>query len=134
MADVCMAALGLATSSSSSCLVWQGKCPPAAIVPRKGWGTAGLGAERLLVCTRGQRETHGAGWRCFLTPALKSCCGASHFQADPQHPKGAPLSASVLSLAAVPSTRAVSALEPGQQLRVEAVPSSSLLDLRQKSY
>lgn len=48
--------------------------------------------------------------------------------------KCAPLSVVVPSLAAVPSTRAVSALEPGQHLRVEAVPSSNLLDLRQKSY
>lgn len=133
MAEVCTAALGLAASSSSPCLGWQGECPTAAMAPRgpgalEGWEQPGC------LSTREVGRTCGAGWRCFLTPALKSCRGGFQLPGRASHPKGAPRSVSVLSLAAVPSTRAVSALEPGQQLRVEAVPSSSLLDLRQKSY
>lgn len=98
---------------------------PPYILARAG-ALEGLGPVRLLTCPGGQ----GGNALLRLPVAIQLPTSNQILTMK----KGALLSVLVLSLAAVPSTQAVSVLELGQHLRVEAVPSSNLLDLRQKSY
>jgi len=138
-AEVYMIFLGLATSSRSLCLVpARGASHTASMLHSvTAGGLERLGPVRLLTCTGGQEEACGAGWRCSSHTHFKELLRGFQPPARSLPPKrGAAKCLGAISSSCPfhPSSVELLALDPGQRLRMEAVPSSNLLDLRQKSY